>query len=62
MTALTDVRLVRDLLGQAEFAAVKEARRLGQSWAEIGAALGITRQSAWERWHEDEDAEAAESI
>lgn len=31
-------------------AAVTKARRLGRSWAEIGAASGMTRQSAHERW------------
>ena len=31
-------------------AAVAKARRLGRSWAEIGAAAGMTRQSANERW------------
>lgn len=31
-------------------AAVAKARRLGRSWAYIGAAAGMTRQSANERW------------
>lgn len=31
-------------------AAVAEARRLGRSWADIGVATGMTRQSANERW------------
>ncbi|MCZ4581576.1 hypothetical protein O4158_21290 [Gordonia amicalis] len=31
-------------------AAVAKARRLGRSWAEIGAATGMSRQSANERW------------
>ncbi|AFR51420.1 hypothetical protein KTR9_4961 (plasmid) [Gordonia sp. KTR9] len=31
-------------------AAVAKARRLGRSWADIGAAAGMTRQSANERW------------
>lgn len=31
-------------------AAVARARRLGRSWADIGAAAGMTRQSANERW------------
>lgn len=30
--------------------AVREARRDGRSWADIGSAVGITRQSAHERW------------
>ncbi len=31
-------------------AAVTEARAAGRSWAEIGAALGVTKQSAHERF------------
>lgn len=31
---------------------VVEARRRGASWARIGGALGISRQSAWERFVE----------
>ena len=33
-------------------AAVAKARRLGRSWAAIGAAAGMTRQSANERWRD----------
>ncbi len=29
---------------------VRRARTLGATWAQIGEALGITRQSAWERF------------
>jgi hypothetical protein len=29
---------------------VEEARRSGRSWTEIGASLGISKQSAWERF------------
>ena len=29
---------------------VEDARRQGCTWAEIGKALGISRQSAWERF------------
>jgi hypothetical protein len=29
---------------------VHELRDRGMSWARIGAALGMTRQSAWERF------------
>ena len=31
-------------------AAVANARRLGRSWAKIGAVAGMTAQSANERW------------
>jgi len=29
---------------------IRKARSLGATWARIGEALGITRQSAWERF------------
>ena len=31
---------------------VRELRRRGVTWSKIGEALGITRQSAWERFTE----------
>jgi PASTA domain-containing protein len=54
--ALADVGLVRRLLDQAELVAVRTARRHGKSWAEIATRLGVTRQSAWERWRELDEA------
>jgi ATP-dependent protease Clp ATPase subunit len=33
---------------------VRRARMLGATWAQIGDALGITRQSAWERFASEE--------
>ncbi|GAA1825111.1 ClpX C4-type zinc finger protein [Actinomadura chokoriensis] len=33
---------------------VRELRRRGVTWTRIGAALGITRQSAWERFSGEE--------
>jgi PASTA domain len=57
LTALADVCRVRHLLDQAELVAVRTARRHGKSWAEIATKLGVTRQSAWERWRDlDDDA------
>ena len=56
LTALADVGLVRRLLDNAELAAVRAARRQGKSWAEIATKLGVTRQSAWERWRDLDDA------
>ena len=56
LTALADVCRVRHLLDQAELVAVKTARRHGKSWAEIATKLGVTRQSAWERWRDLDDA------
>jgi hypothetical protein len=37
---------------------VAEARRRGSSWASIGESLGMSRQSAWERFSRS-DSEAA---
>jgi transposase-like protein len=57
LAALSDIGTVRRLLDQAELAAVRTARRHGKSWAEIATRLGVTRQSAWERWRDlDEPA------
>ena len=55
LAALADVGFVRHLLDQAELVAVRTARRHGKSWAEIATKLGVTRQSAWERWRELDD-------
>jgi hypothetical protein len=58
LKALADLGLVRRLLDQAEFEAVRTARRHGKSWSEIAIRLGVTRQSAWERWRDVDDAPA----
>jgi hypothetical protein len=61
LVALADIGLVRRLLDQAEFEAVRTARRNGKSWSEIAIKLGVTRQSAWERWRDvDDDAATAQ--
>ena len=57
LAALSDVHLVRGLLDRAELIAVKTARRHGKSWSEIATLLHITRQSAWERWHDVDSGE-----
>ena len=33
---------------------VGRARELGATWAQVGDALGVTRQSAWERFAPDD--------
>lgn len=33
--------------------AVRLARKQGVTWAEIGSALGVSRQAAWERYSVD---------
>jgi hypothetical protein len=59
LAALSDIGLVRRLLDQAELEAVRAARRDRKSWAEIATRLGVSRQSAWERWRELDDEPAA---
>ncbi len=55
LSALSDIGVVRRLLDQAELVAVRTARRHGRSWAEIATMLGVSRQSAWERWRDVDD-------
>jgi hypothetical protein len=43
---------------------IRSARRAGASWAQIGAALGISKQSAWEahtRWIDEQAAQHGQS-
>lgn len=62
LAALSDIGTVRRMLDQAELEAVRTARRHGKSWAEIATELGVTRQSAWERWRDlDASPHGAES-
>ncbi|GAA4318021.1 hypothetical protein GCM10023178_28800 [Actinomadura luteofluorescens] len=38
-------------------AALRSARRAGASWAQIGGAMGVSKQAAWEahgKWIEDQ--------
>jgi hypothetical protein len=61
--ALDDIGVVRRLLDQAELVAVRTARRHGKSWAEIATRLGVSRQSAWERWRDvDEEGKAGTPV
>jgi len=59
--ALDDIGVVRRLLDQAELVAVRTARRNSKSWAEIATRLGVSRQSAWERWR-DVDDESSDGV
>jgi DNA invertase Pin-like site-specific DNA recombinase len=52
------VREIRQKCDATELRTVKLAREAGMSWTEIATALGVTRQSAWERWHELDEAGA----
>jgi DNA invertase Pin-like site-specific DNA recombinase len=55
LDALSDIGVVRRSLDQAELEAVRAARRDRKSWAEIATRLGVSRQSAWERWKDLDD-------
>ncbi|MGY1623155.1 hypothetical protein ACI789_13225 [Geodermatophilus sp. SYSU D00965] len=46
--------------GQGRQLTVRTARSAGASWAEIGQALGTTRQSAWEAHRRWIDGQAAQ--
>jgi len=52
VTTLGALQEVRRTCDHTELLTVRYARKAGLSWTEIAAALGVTRQSAWERWHE----------
>ena len=53
-------REVRGKVDRGEPKAVRMAREAGVSWTEIAASLGVSRQAAWERWHEiDHEVKAA---
>ena len=52
MKALEDTHFVRALLDTAELNAVHTARTAGCSWAQIAVALHLSKQAAWEKWHE----------
>jgi hypothetical protein len=52
LLTLRCVQEIRTKCDQTELGTVREARKAGLSWTEVAGALGVTRQSAWERWHE----------
>src|SRR5213592_419479 len=55
LITLSDIGTVRRALEHAELQAVRVARRHRKSWSEIAVQLGVTRQSAWERWRDVDD-------
>ena len=50
LEVLREVGTYQRYLAAVEEAAVKAARAGGATWEEIGQALDITRQSAWQRF------------
>jgi len=51
---LAELRALQRALDKAMRDTVAKARGAGHSWTEIGAALEMTRQSAWERFSPDD--------
>ena len=50
LEALRECAGVALALEKAMFETVSAAREAGCSWAEIGSALGVTKQTAWQRF------------
>jgi hypothetical protein len=50
VTTLADLRDLTANLDDAIRAGVQHSRRLGYSWVEIGRELGVSKQTAHERW------------
>ena len=51
LEVLATVGTYQRYLAAIEERAVATARRLGHSWDEIAAAIGVKRQSAWAKYH-----------
>jgi hypothetical protein len=57
--------LIARKAGYGRQLAVRTARATGASWTQVGAALGTTKQSAWEahaRWLEDQALDGAVEV
>jgi hypothetical protein len=50
LNALATLGIARQVLERLTQAHVNRARRTGASWTDIGIALGVSKQSAWERF------------
>lgn len=50
LEGLAESRSVAGALDKLQRHLVEQARSNGRSWSEIGASLGISKQSAWERF------------
>lgn len=50
IAALRECRGAATALQKVMWQTVAEARQAGHSWQEIGEALGVTKQTAWQRF------------
>ena len=55
LTELQGLDFMAQMIERTKVDVVAECRRRGRSWAQIGEALGVTRQSAWMKYAVDED-------
>lgn len=55
---LAELVALRDELEDVIRTAVHAQRRFGRSWQDIGDALGVKRQSAYERYGREQNAQA----
>lgn len=62
LDALSDIGSLRRELDREELEAVRDARRARRSWAEIATRLGVSRQSAWEKWRDLDEEAAVEPV
>jgi uncharacterized NAD(P)/FAD-binding protein YdhS len=51
--ALRECCRAQTALAKAMWQTVRQARDAGHSWREIGDALGVTKQTAWQRFSGD---------
>jgi hypothetical protein len=50
LDALRECCRAQTALAKATWQTVTKAREAGHSWTEIGEALGVTKQTAWQRF------------
>lgn len=54
LAELQGLSFMAQIIDKAKAEVVAECRQRGRSWAQIGDALGVTRQSAWTKYGADE--------
>lgn len=54
LAELQGLSFMAQIVEKVKVDVVAECRRRGRSWAQIGDALGVTRQSAWTKYGADE--------
>lgn len=54
LAELQGLAFMAQIVERAKAVVVAECRARGRSWAQIGDALGVTRQSAWTKYGADE--------